>query len=290
MSRTRNYENYPDAREVTQRYEFMEETVRVLGDKACDMVRGTVKMRLKSDGSKVTDVDETLNQLLLDRTQRYFPQDLVWGEEASNSEKGDLDLAEQQWLWVADPIDGTNKLWRSYERGDFGDCSSTVLLSGFAPGQREPVISAAYSPFQRKQMLAMAGPSGATFTTSAAPRPKKLQIQGGPNRLQDVDRYEYSSWGGSLRPVEAAMPLGRRVRHQLRMASVALRDVDISAFPAPSHPHDVVPGAHIVHAAGGAVRSLDGRHYEEIDWRVDPIGGVVAAATPRLADELVGCI
>ncbi|HET6746590.1 MAG TPA: inositol monophosphatase family protein [Candidatus Saccharimonadales bacterium] len=284
---SRNYEKYPDTRELSKRYEFMEATVRALGDRACEMVKGTVTMCRKADGSKVTDVDETLNQLLLDRVARQFPNDLVWGEEASNSEKGNLDIADQQWLWITDPIDGTNKLWRSYERGDFGDCNSTVLLCGFAPGMKEPIISAVYSPFQRKQMLAMAGLGGATFVTSADPRPRKLTISGGPQHLKDVDRYEYSSWGESLRPLESMMPSARRIRHQLRMASVALRDTDISAFPAPSHPHDVVPGAHIVQAAGGAVRSLEGHSYEDIDWRMDPVGGVVAAATPALANELV---
>lgn len=100
-----SYEHYP-TQEVQYRYEFMEAAARALGNHALDMVQGEVTMRLKPDGSKVTDVDETLNRMLMELTHHYFPQDLVWGEEASNSEKGDLEAAASRWLWIADPIDG----------------------------------------------------------------------------------------------------------------------------------------------------------------------------------------
>lgn len=72
---------------------------------------------------------------------------------------------------------------------------------------------------------------------------------------------------------------------------MALGRVAFSVFPGTMHkssePHDVAAGAHIGHAVGATVQTLGGRHYEEVDWLRGPIDGVVVAATPELADEVV---
>jgi 3'-phosphoadenosine 5'-phosphosulfate (PAPS) 3'-phosphatase len=273
---------YNETQEVQYRYEFMEAMVRTLGAQALEMLKGEITMRPKPDGSNVTNVDEALNQTLLGLTHRYFPHDLVWGEEASNSEPGDLEAAEHSWLWIADPIDGTNKLWRAYEARDFSDCNSTVLLSGFAPGATMPTMSAAYNPFRREQLLVTAGPNGAYASTSMSLDRQRLTVADGPADIEAVTRYEHPTWEEGLRPLGEVFPHAHRIKYQIRMASVALREVDVSAFPMPAHPHDVVPGAHIVHAANGSVQSLTGRFYEEIDWRVDPVDGVIVTPNTEL--------
>lgn len=276
---------YSDTQEVQYRYEFMEAMMRTLGNQALCMLQGEVTMRLKPDGSKVTSVDEALNDTLIGYAHQYFPNDLVWGEEASNSEKGNIDAAENDWLWIADPIDGTSKLWRAYETRYFEDCNSTILLAGFAPGATTPTISAAYNPFRREQLLVTATPNGAYATTALSSGWQQLTVADGPRRIEEVERYEHPTWGDNLRSLEEVLPFAQRVKHQIRMASVALRDVDVSAFPMPAHPHDVIPGAHSVHAAGGSVRSLTGRSYETIDWRVE-VDGVIVAPTAELGEAV----
>ncbi|HEU5121695.1 MAG TPA: inositol monophosphatase family protein [Candidatus Saccharimonadales bacterium] len=277
----RHYMQY-DAQEIHYRNAFMEAATRTLGNYALEMIQGDILMRLKEDGSKVTEMDEALNELLMRMTYQYFPNDLVWGEEASNSEKGDLEAANGRWLWIADPIDGTNKLWDAYELGNFDECNSTVLLSAFAPGSRLPTMSAAYSPFRPERLFVAAGPMGAM--ASLGQRSWPLTIQAGPKTVAEVTTYEYSDWGDGLDNLPDIFPGAERVKTPIRMASIALGTASISAFPRPAHPHDVIPGAHIVQAAGGSVRSLVGQAYEDIDWRVDPLNGVVAAATPELVE------
>lgn len=276
---------YSAHEEVHYRYAFMEAATRMLGNHALEMIEGNVEMRLKEDGSKVLNIDEALNEMLMEMTYQYFPHDLVWGEEASNSEKGDLGAAERDWVWIADPIDGTNKLWDAYTAGDFNECNSTVLLSAFSPGSAVPTMSAAYSPFRPEQLFVAAGPYGAVASMGGQSWP--LVLHDGPRTIEEVRSYEYSDWGNGLDKFPDIFPDVPRVKMPIRMASIALGATDISAFPWPAHPHDVVPGAHIVHMAGGTVQTLSGVPYNAVDWRVDPIGGVLATARPELSAEIL---
>lgn len=276
--------------ETQQRYEFALETVEVLGTRALQLIKDDITMSRKPDSSKVTTADILLNDLFIDQVESQFPGDLVWGEEASNSEKGDLSEAGKNWLWLIDPIDGTSGFWRAYQQQKFSNCTATTLVTGFAPGETTPTVSVAYNPFQDQRMMLSANPKGAFYHTSSALIPEQVKLEGGPTRLTQVRRFEKSAWGDAeprLTGLQDMVPYGRRLHHQLFMAAVALGDSDLSAFAAPSHPHDVAGNAHIVARAGGAVRSLKGQQFEDIDWRVDPIHGVVAAATPELADEFL---
>jgi len=278
------------AYETASRYEFMMSSAYALGRTALELIKGEVVMWLKPDGTKVTSVDETLNQQFIQYADTHFPEDLVWGEEASNSEKGNIREANRRWMWTIDPIDGTSGFWRSYSNQNFKDCCATTLIAGFAPGETSPSLSVVYNPFQEQGMVLSATPDGVYYQSSNMAYPLPVQISGSqPTHLEQVQRYEYNTWKGSKHNLEVTpslIPMGRRVKHQLFMASVALGDTDLTAFPGPSNPHDVAPAAHIVHTANGSVRSLSGEPYESIDWRL-PIDGVVAGATPELTNNFV---
>jgi fructose-1,6-bisphosphatase/inositol monophosphatase family enzyme len=86
------------------------------------------------------------------------------------------------------------------------------------------------------------------------------------------------------------MPHARRINHSLGFVAVALGDADLGGFPGPTYPHDVVPAGHIVHQAEGAVQSLTGEAFNDIEWRVFPIQGVVLANNNELADEFVATL
>ncbi len=274
--------------ETQRRYECMMESAEALGGLALRMIQGDITMTLKPDGTKVTSADEALNREFIERIGADFPDDLVWGEEESNSRKGDLDLADRRWLWTIDPIDGTTGFWRCYTQKRFRECKATTLISGFAPGETTPTISVVHNPFQDQQTTLSANPDGVYYQTSFAPVSRQIEMdRGGPKTLQQVRRFEQNSWPGArpdLGEVPQMIPYARRVNHQLFMAAVALGDIDLGVFPGPSHPHDVAPGTHIVNRAGGTVRSLKGEEYDQIDWRIYPINGVLCAATPELAD------
>jgi myo-inositol-1(or 4)-monophosphatase len=56
----------------------------------------------KSDGTAITVTDHTINNLVLEQIQKYFPDHGIIGEEASH------DVVGAEYVWVCDPVDGTN--------------------------------------------------------------------------------------------------------------------------------------------------------------------------------------
>lgn len=286
MNKLRNYEqHYPDC-EVERRYDFLRNTHVELGQIALAMAQNGLTFENKDDGTPVTPLDKLLNDEFIMRVENEFPGDRVWGEEGSNSEVGDVSDVERRWLWIVDPWDGTRKLLEAIQAGKLNQCTSALLTAAFAPGETTPTISGAYSPLQRKKLMVSASPDGAELWTPGHPS-RPIIVPQGPADIDDVNRYEYSSWGKGLKKLDEMMPLARRVRTQIRMASVALGDADITVFPSPGHPHDVLPGAHSVVKAGGTIVSLKGEAYEDVDWRVDPVNGAIATVEPVLARQLV---
>jgi inositol-phosphate phosphatase/L-galactose 1-phosphate phosphatase/histidinol-phosphatase len=86
------------------RQEFLE-LASELADEARAFVRPRFRSRVsieaKSDGTPVTDVDTALEARLRKRIREAFPEHGVIGEEGG-SHRGSSD-----WVWVLDPIDGT---------------------------------------------------------------------------------------------------------------------------------------------------------------------------------------
>jgi len=283
----------PQNREITRRYEFMIETVRLLGERAWKHINNGIEMELKQDGTKVTTADITLNEDFIELAAKLDPSDLVWGEERSNGEKGDTNAADKAWTWLIDPIDGTSGFWRSYMQRNFSDSTANIMVAGFAPGETTPTMSVMSNPFNRQRTMIASVGGKALYYGHRLREPRQIQLQPSPDwprRIEDVRRFEDGYWSGGtpdLRTLRALMPQARRVNHALFMAATALGDVDLSAFCAPSNPHDVAPGAAIVHSAGGVVTTFKKEPYESIDWRVFPVNGVVAASNRELAEDLV---
>lgn len=278
-------------RETADRYEFMMDTVRLLGKKAWQHINeASIEMQLKPDGTKVTTADIALNNDFIELVERLDPTDLVWGEEKSNSEKGDISAADHAWTWLIDPIDGTNDFWRSYLQQNFSRSTANIMITGFAPGETTPTMSVISNPFNRQRAMVSAVGGKALLHSRHMREPQIVRLQPTPPDLGSVKNFEDGWWKGGvpdLRKLQKLMPYARRLDHPLFMASVALGDVNVSAFAGPSNPHDVAPGAVIVHNAGGAVTTFKKESYGEVDWRTGPISGVVAANNQQLADNLI---
>ncbi|MCK4278521.1 MAG: inositol monophosphatase [Desulfurellaceae bacterium] len=80
-------------------------------DWVLDSVRLLTKKKasfnFKSDGSRVTTADYEIQKFFLKKLRKYFPDDLLCGEE--NVGKSNLSaINSDKYCWVIDPIDGTN--------------------------------------------------------------------------------------------------------------------------------------------------------------------------------------
>lgn len=67
---------------------------------------GLTQSRWKNDGTRVTEVDETISKELFDYLSTQFPFDDYCSEEAAEVEQP-IPL-EAEFAWVLDPVDGTN--------------------------------------------------------------------------------------------------------------------------------------------------------------------------------------
>lgn len=292
---TERLQNY----EIQARKEFGSHLVREIGSRTLEKVQYyDIGLEIKPDGSKVTRIDIENNDDIIEGFGAEFPNDLVWGEEGANSEVSRV-LSDGYWTWKADSIDSTGNMVRNHRRFhsgeilDFSNCRSTILLSGFEPGANMPTLSFIHSPFlEGKPTIMAVGDSleleteqdGWLIATQLAKR------EGGPQQLEEVHCFDAVSWR-DRRPcfretLDAVLP-GRRVDRRMSMGAVALGWTDFSVFPGPSNPHDVAPGAHISNAAGLEVVTFSGQPFEEVDWLHGPIDGVVVAASPQLAHEIL---
>lgn len=290
-------------RELQKRHNFAKEAAELLGKRALHLFHSRqITMEYKADGSKVTTADIALNDYYIELMAERFPNDLIWGEEGCNmsegefGSRGDLEAANDRWMWLLDPIDGTSGFWRAYQSDDTSNCTSAVMITGFAPGATTPTISAVHSPFMRHQSTTIASEHfGVQYYTTRRTEPRTVILSNAdrPQTVVEVERFEENYWQGStpdLRVMADMMPYARKVRTSsigAAMSRLALGDIDIVAFPGPANPHDVAPGGLIAHKACAVVQTLEGTPYEDVDWRVGPIGGVVVTANPELGRDFL---
>ncbi len=92
------------------------------------------QIEIKSDNTPVTIADKQINQMVIDEVKANFPEDGVYGEEASFGKDKDR-------LWVCDPIDGTMPYTLGIPMAAF---SLALVIDG------EPILGVAFDPFLDK--------------------------------------------------------------------------------------------------------------------------------------------
>ena len=95
----------------------------------------------KEDETIVTVADEEINRLVIERVNQRYPEHGVNGEEESH-------VTESQYVWVCDPIDGTNPFAMELPVSVF---SLALVVDG------KPEIGVIYAPFSEKLYSAVLG-------------------------------------------------------------------------------------------------------------------------------------
>ena len=96
---------------------------------------------IKEDRSPLTDADERINRMVIDRLERAFPEHSLIGEEGRK-------LTDSSHVWVFDPIDGTVPFLRGVPTNVF---SIALVQNG------EPVLGVVYDPYMKRLYHAVAG-------------------------------------------------------------------------------------------------------------------------------------
>ena len=230
--------------------------VREAGAFALQRFRSPLKSWTKGGNSPVSEVDIAVDEMLRARLAAAAP-DCAWLSEESVDDPVRLNARR---LWIVDPIDGTRAFLA--HREDWA--VSAALVEG-----GRPVAAALFRPADDTMFLAAAGQGATINGKPATPRPGR--------------DFDGARAAGPKRPLEALTslcpgiePLPKVHSLALRLAMVAAGTVDIAFAGPDSHDWDIAAADLIVHEAGGALTTFDGR--PPAYNRPNPVHGALAAA------------
>ncbi|MEK0317224.1 inositol monophosphatase family protein [Cohnella sp. 56] len=124
-----------------------EEVIRQAGAAALERFDKIAELTDKDDyGDVVTEVDHLAEGIILPRIQAEFPSHAIHSEEAGNLG------GESDWLWLIDPLDGTN----NFAIGLPVFTTSITLMY-----RREPVLGVIYEPLTDRMFVSAAGEGAA---------------------------------------------------------------------------------------------------------------------------------
>jgi myo-inositol-1(or 4)-monophosphatase len=210
----------------------------------------------KAPGQVVTAADLEVDHLLHEALLGAFPGDGWLSEERPD----DGGRRHRRRVWVVDPIDGT----RGFINGHPDWAISAALVE-----DGRPVVAVLFAPVSDELLVAVRGEgatrNGQPVTSSADDRLEGARFAGPERRL---DRL------AALVPQIERVPKIHSLA--LRIARVATGTLDAALAGPNSHDWDLAAADLLVHEAGGALTSLDGR--PPTYNRADPVHGALFAA------------
>ena len=213
------------------------------------------KSWIKGRSSPVSEADLAVDALLRERLLAISPAG--WLSEETEDDPARLDETR---LWVVDPIDGT----RAYLAGS-PDWAVSVAFVHLG----RPVLGMLYAPVTDELFIASAG-GGATRNGEPI-KATSGNTMAGARLSAPKRRLEILA---AIEPRIEAMP--RVPSLALRLARVAMGELD-ATFTAPnSHDWDLAAADLLVHEAGGRVTTLRGETL--IYNRPDPVHGALVGA------------
>jgi len=220
-------------------------------------------------GDVVTNLDHEAERMIIDCIQRAFP-----GHRIAAEEVGEI-VGSDEWLWLVDPIDGTNNLVLGLPI--FGVC--VTLCSGAGA-----VVAAVYAGHRNVTYAARLG-MGATCGGEVA---VQIPSAGRPQHttVSWIQGYDVSS--GDPTPQVALAGLSRHFKRTLQLWAPSvdwalLVEGQIGAVVAYRNEiHDLLGGLLIASEAGAVITDFDGEQVP--DFAAAP--GIVAAA-PGVIEAVV---
>lgn len=235
--------------DLTECLNFAKDLARLSGKLIVENANSRLSVEIKSDSSPVTQVDKAINNLVVEKIQKTFPDHGVLGEEA------DYGSGREEMQWLCDPLDGT----KAYILGVHESLFMLGLLS-----HGEPVLSVVYDPYVCKLFHAIKG-QGAFCDGS------RIHVNNGSLRegyvTLDNDALDclpaLLDACGQFQQV-AATGFKCMILAQGKVIGYVNREPDN---------HDIGPASLIIEEAGGRVTGLDARPLKFND----KIGTVVAS-------------
>jgi myo-inositol-1(or 4)-monophosphatase len=228
--------------------------------------RGDRQLNYKNRTELVTDMDLASERLIVARIADRFPEHQIVTEEGGGRER------QSRWVWVIDPLDGTN----NYAHGvPFYAVSIALLVDATME------LGVVYDPTHDECFAASAG---ARTTLNGQP----LHV----SAIDDLQRaylstgYPYDRWSGAPTNLPQTQTMMLACQSVRCMGSAALDLCYVAAGRSDGYwelhlsPWDAAAGALIVQQAGGQVTHLEGAEFSP--WRPD-----IAATNGLLHDAIL---
>jgi len=213
-------------------------------------VTGALGVRAKSEtGDVVTDLDLAAERVIVDHIRSSFPRHRIVAEES-----GLLDAADESWVWLVDPLDGTNNV--------------AIGLSDYVVGialchDGVPVLGVVHDPVRGESWSAVQGQG-----TSGPRGPVRPQYREPAHPvLAWAQGYEVGRGNEAARALRVVLESSSRRVLQLwapLLAWVLLARGDIDGFVGyRAEAIDLPAGSLIAREAGIVVRGFDGEPFDD---------------------------
>lgn len=236
----------------------------------------TATVKLKPDGTEVTDADVAVERLMRQRIEARFPDHAILGEEL-----GAPEATDRRPTWVLDPIDGT--AWYALGIPKWG------VLVGLLE-ENEPVVGACHLPATGETCWAATG-AGCWYRRNGGPE-ERLRLPATPVPLAEayvsaagVDHTDVRPLGGGPR-IQLGAVAGRAARFRfvgdcVQHVLVARGRLHAAVDPVMA-PWDVAALIPIIREAGGVATTIDGKEQGVVFG-----GSLVTSCHPGLHEEIL---
>ena len=218
-------------------------------------------------GDVVTEVDRLAEQLILNRIRQTFPDHRIHSEEAGDNGK------HSDWLWLVDPLDGTNNFTIGLP---VFTCSVTLMY------RREPVLGVVYEPMTDRLFVS-------TMNEGAYCNNNVMRVRMNPNfRKGNIGWIQGHQVQNDKKAVALRQHIDLHFKRMLRLWAPTLQwcmlakgDIDgIVLYN--SEGDDLYSGLLMVKEAGGIVVDFEGNPFHGMND--EPY---LIACHPNHKDELV---
>ena len=238
--------------------ELAEQAARVGGVIARDAFRGNQAVRLKADGSEVSDADEAAQFAVIEHILAHRPDDAILAEEgdAADASARRTPPSDGVLSWIIDPIDGT----RNYVRGIPIYAVSVGVMHGGSP-----LAGAVFLP-ERDELYSANGVAGLLLNgQSPPPTPYATEARRAQRKpLAGVP----SSWHGAAEGFVREWVSRVKVRNlgsiAVHLAMVAAGQME-AALMSDSRLWDIAAGWLLIKSTGGMMTTLDGEEVFPFD-------------------------
>jgi len=248
--------------------DLVEFASRVASTAAADIRKaflGDFEIENKGRTNLVTEVDRRAEEYIFNAVRREYPGHSILAEEGHEAS------ADTNWLWVIDPLDGTNNFVHGYPM---------VAVSAAVQYEGKTVVGVVHDALRDEGFYAAAGAGawndrGLLRVSSAKSLIESLVATGFPYDKHESDVDNLGNW---CRVTKRVRGIRRGGSAALDLAYVAAGRLD-AFWELKLSPWDTAAGALLVTEAGGAVSRFDGSPFSIYDMDI-------VAGAPAVYEEL----